>query len=476
MKKNYKLKIVCLLCIFTALFSNCKKSDLVEEQGLSNKHNGLASAGDGQNDLLGYGYDVTGEYANSSASKFLVIDIARLKSDQPTRVEWDLSSKKFGEVIAGENALSYLKSLTDKLGANLSIQDPDAKPSADGKTPSIPLFKGSIQSSSDNSSFYSSKYIYSSYSLKIQQKRVKLNAENELLKQYLTQSFINDVQNNSPQAIVSAYGTHILKDIVLGAKLDVLYTSETTKSDVKTAASSGIEFNILGIFGFNTSQTSNTQKVDENTNQRLIFKAIGGEPSPSLFGNIPLGSTLPNISTQAWENSSSLLNAEMIDISEGGLIPIWDLIADATKSAAVKSYVISYLLASKVKLSAVPIYRYFNPTNGDHLYSKVNTTVGNYISEGSEFNAYPNLGVQNTVPVFRYYNATNGDHLYSRGSPAPGGYISEGIAFYAFASEENNSTPIYRYFNPNSGDHFYAKTANAPAGYIAEGVSFYAPN
>lgn len=61
---------------------------------------GVNSASDGQNDLLGYGYDVTGEFASSSASRFVVVDIPRFKTDYRTRVEWDLSSRKTAVVVS----------------------------------------------------------------------------------------------------------------------------------------------------------------------------------------------------------------------------------------------------------------------------------------------------------------------------------------------------------------------------------------
>ena len=55
MKNNYKLKIICLLCVFTAAFSSCKKNELAEDKGLTGNHKNLAIAGDEKWDLLGYG-------------------------------------------------------------------------------------------------------------------------------------------------------------------------------------------------------------------------------------------------------------------------------------------------------------------------------------------------------------------------------------------------------------------------------------
>ncbi|WP_316826676.1 MAC/perforin domain-containing protein [Pedobacter miscanthi] len=469
MKNNYKLKIICLLCVLTAAFSSCKKNELAEEKTLTNRHNMQASAGDGVWDLLGYGYDVTGEYANSSASKFSVIDVVKLKADYFDRVEKDEASRKYGEVIGGENAASYLSNLTDKLGASASVPQGDIPKTtpADGKNLPIPLFKLSVTSSFDNTNAWSSKYVYSSYSLKIQQKRVKINAEAELLRQYLQPAFISDVQNSSPQQIVAKFGTHVLKDIILGAKLSVHYRAETNTTDRKEASTSGIDVNVLGIFGINTSQTSSTQQTTNNTNWKLVYETIGGEPSASLSGSATAGSA-PSVSTTAWENSSSLNNAELIDFTKDGLIPIWDLIADPVKSAAVKAYVIQYLIDGQAKLNieVASLYRYYNGT--DHYYT---TTSGNYPSyhlEGTEGYLYK-YQETGTVPLYQYYNGT--DHYYTTTNGSYSGYQFQGIVGYIYINQFPGTVPLYRYYN--NTDHYYATASGNYPGYHYEGIAGY---
>lgn len=490
MKKLYYLTTM----LTGLLLVSCSKSDLQsspEDSSLpfKKKHGGgatIKSAGDGQNDLLGYGYDVTGEFANSSASKFAVIDVSRLKADHPTRVEWDLSSKKYGEVIAGENAISYLSALTDKLGAGLSIKDPTAPANTDPKSSVIPLFKANIDNAFDNTNSRSSKYVYSGYALKIQQKRVKLNADKTLLWQYLTPSFIADVQNGTPQSIVSAYGTHILKDIVLGAKLDITYRAETTKSDRKDAATKGMDINVLGIFSINTKNTTMTHETIDNTNQRLSFKAIGGEPSASLFGNIAIGSTLPVISTAQWENSSSLQNAEMIDIAQDGLIPIWDLISDPIKSGLVKAYVIQYLLSNKISLVPEPVYSFYHPVAKDHAYT-INKNDYPYLQNGWQdggisFYAYSSQ-VPGTLPIYSFYHPVAKGHAYTINRYdypyLQNGWQENGIVFYAYASQARDLQPVYYFYHPVAKDHAYTINKNDypyfQNGWIYGEAAFYVP-
>lgn len=113
-----------------------------------------------------------------------------------------------------------------------------------------------------------------------------------MLKQYLTTSFISDVFNENPKAIVAKYETHIFSDLILGAKLSVSYRSETLNSDRKDAATKGVEFSVLGVFNLSSTNTVAAQGIQANFNQKIYFEAIGGEPSSSLFGTLPIGGLL----------------------------------------------------------------------------------------------------------------------------------------------------------------------------------------
>lgn len=293
-------------------------------------------------------------------------------------------------------------------------------------------------------------------------------------------NFVSDVQTKTPQYIVSQYGTHVLKDIILGAKLDVTYRAETNKSDRKEAATTGIDVNVLGIFGINTKTTETTNHTTDNTNQRLSFKAIGGEPSASLFGNIPLGSQLPTISTKEWENSSTMENAELIDIPENGLIPIWEMIIDPIKREEVKTYIAQYIRDRAVRvLGDVPIYVYGGIYGADHYFTPENSpTIGNggFRNEGIAFYAF-STQAPGTVPIYSHYNSRTTDHYFTSNTAyniAPG-FVREGISFYAYPSANTYSLPVYSHFNSRGGDHYFTPSnAWIGSGWVVEGIAFHA--
>lgn len=118
--------------------------------------------------------------------------------------------------------------------------------------------------------------------------------------------------------------------------------------------------------------------------------------------------------------------------------------------------------AEKDSLTMAPVYRFFNPASNDHFYTAsnsekslvANTSQSGYYFEGIAFYGYTSQ-VSGTAPVYRYFNQTSGDHFYSTNSATPPGYTSEGVAFYDYTSQSSNTLPVYRFFNPASGKHFY---------------------
>lgn len=118
----------------------------------------VMSAGDRLYDILGYGYNVNGEYGNSSSTTFQVLDIAALKSGFSGRVEEDLTKLQDARLVSGENAASYTKGLSSHITATFST--------------GVSLFKQTIKASFNDSSSTDSKYIYASYYHIIKQKTV----------------------------------------------------------------------------------------------------------------------------------------------------------------------------------------------------------------------------------------------------------------------------------------------------------------
>ena len=472
-------KINCLIIFISLfLFFSCRKEIEKETTQMDKITNPIdipkvvgvddvLDAGDGIYDLLGFGYNVTKEYANSNSAGAKVIDLNTFKADYPARLNVGFPNTQEYKEEYGSNAEQYSK----KISNTVEI------------TATFPLFKKALSvgfsSSVTSSGKFESKYVWANYDKVIHLKHVWLNADISLLQNYLTPEFISDVNSNlvSPQVLVQRYGTHILLDIYTGGRLNVMFQSETVNSDKEYAARIGVKAGIEGVFGITVNNSVNTTNSYQNFNRKLYYSTRGGNPIYGFNNVINLDQTIQPLDITNWQNSISLSNANLVDFgSNGGMIYLYDLITDPVKKAIVKNYITQYLINNYVYLEyvSIPIYRYFSPYSGDHFYTKSNVTPQYYNFEGVEFNAFAQP-VPNTVPIYRFYNPNSGDHFYQTSINVPYGYNFEGIEFYAFNSQINNTVPIHKYYHPSRGVHYYQRVNSGfIPGYVYEGVAFYA--
>lgn len=464
-----KNKWIGLSFLAIMLLSACTKEQLPKEQTfkpIEEIPTSIESGGDGAYDVLGWGYDATIEFANSdNSSRFQVIDLAAFMASNPTRVvEAFPNSQTYKEEYA-ENAQSYALKISNNISA----------------TATFPLFGQTISagftSALTTSGKFDGKYVYSSNNLTIRQRHININSDAATLQSFLTADFLNDVNTyyTNPQILVQKYGTHVLTDIFTGAKLTLMFQSETYNTNREEAARVGITVGVKDVFNIDISNGVDITRSSQNYNRKLYYATRGGNPAIGLTGTISLDQSNPPISFSAWQNSSTRDNAVLVDIGANGMILLYDLIADPVKKAAVKTYVDQYLLNNQVYLDhlAVPIYEFYNPAGRDHHYSTSNAPIVGYTAYGEKFKAY-SYQVPNTVPYYRYYSAADKDHYLSTSSTPPTNFVPEGIAFYAFPNQSTGTVPIYEYYSGSDKDHYYTKSSTTPGGFSPFGVKFYA--
>ena len=135
---------------------------------------------------------------------------------------------------------------------------------------------------------------------------------------------------------------------------------------------------------------------------------------------------------------------------------------------------------SIVKLS--PVYRAYNPNNGEHLYTldekeyKHVASVG-WTAEGVAFMAEEE---KNGQALYRVYNPNNGLHHYTldekeKNTLVALGWRDEKVAWYT--SKKPQCAAVFRVYNPNGGQHHYTKDANernvlVSLGWQDEGIAF----
>merc|ERR1711916_272907 len=127
----------------------------------------------------------------------------------------------------------------------------------------------------------------------------------------------------------------------------------------------------------------------------------------------------------------------------------------------------------------VPLYRYYNPTEGDHMYSATPIkAVNGWQYQGIQSFVMPEPG-NGLVPLYGYYNERAKDHYYSvqwtgRRSQE---WTYVGIIGYVPSQKIDGTTPLYRYYNDQLHDHYYTTSwnelANGKGGYPYQGIACY---
>lgn len=441
------MKKFLLIVPLLGMLWSCKKQDDTIQKNAQKSANTLQtnSSGDGAYDLLGFGYDVTKEFANSNSSKAQVLNIAALDLQNPGRVIPGNNKTQYGQASYGESAQSLSSSISTKLTA----------------TSGLAVFKSTLNLSYSSTDAFSSKYIYGSYNLIVQQKSWKLNADNSILQNYLSPVFLQDLQNPGMTAaqLVSNYGTHVLSNIILGGKLQVMFQSQTSSTSRSVAASAGLQAGIGSLFNLNANLDANQTNASSNFSQTFSYVTHGGDPSKGLVGQITFNQSTPTINIADWQNSCNPQNAELIDIDKDGLIPLYDLIPDAygALKAAVRSYITQYLIDNQTQVLPAEIYEFSNGSINKHAYN-TNPNMGN-IAIGYKIIATPFKGYYapypGTVPVYQFYNPSNLDHvLTTNRNPGWAGYNYDGIIFYTPLASTPGAVPVYEFTYP-TGDHVY---------------------
>jgi len=139
----------------------------------------------------------------------------------------------------------------------------------------------------------------------------------------------------------------------------------------------------------------------------------------------------------------------------------------------------------------VPIYRLANYHNSyPYFYTASNVEVDSaekngYTLQGIGFYAFETRGNDSSLaPVYRLYNPSVENYLYTTSTSerdsalSAGAYQNQGIVFYAYTSAFNSASPIYRLFSNGHG-YFYTTSSTerdyaTNTNWTDQGIAFWA--
>jgi hypothetical protein len=457
----------------SVLLVSCKKNADLKTPGLKLPDVQASSpgAGDAKYDLLGFGYNVTGQLGHHESSGYPVLDINKLDLENPTLILESSPRETFYKEEYAENAESYSQKISNSIEATSEFN-------AFGQT-----ISSGFSHYNRSTYMFDYKYIYGSYDLVIRQKRFRLSSGVSLLQNYLTQGFWNDLTALTPEEIITKYGTHVLLDLYTGAKLSIMFEAETSNTNKAEAARVGINAGIGKIFSIHTNYSYEDSLVNKNFFRKLSYRTMGGDPSKYLIGQLDLDDqNSPAINIGSWQSSSTPENSLLVEIAPNGLLPLYELVADPVKKETLRNAINSYITARQVKnfYTPSPVYSFYNGRFHYLSTSRTGAPAG-YTLEGITFLAftYPVPGSTNIFPIYRWQDTSDGSYIYVEANyQLPSEYVNQGIAFYAQLNDVPPARPLYRYYNSRSGDHYFVTDFNmlgngGSGGYKLDGLCYW---
>ncbi|MCC8408980.1 MACPF domain-containing protein [Mucilaginibacter sp. UR6-1] len=477
MKKIYSL-------LLFAILSSCTKDKIKSDTSNENKSGNdralnTKSAGDGVYDVLGYGYDVSGDYLSAVSVKSPVLDIAKYERDFKSRIITGTPSYGFDEFYSGYSSLDYLSDIAKTTNVKASI----------------PLFKAFTGTISTNNFLkstysYSTKYSFASLDAVRNKKYIRINDELSRMAQYLSPEFVEDLGRLTADRLVERYGTHVLTDFTIGGRYKLMFRSVISKTmdnvNKKIAVESGLT-GLIDKIGLSINVETNTETNEnlskENHNKELYVSFYGGNGTALKYD---LEKGLPNsVDIQGWENTVNLQNAGLTKVNWNETYPIYDFITDPVKKAEVKAAVERYLTSKQLTLlDIVPLYRYHSGSRSNHIYLTEwkGDSFDNGIYRFERIEAYVLKNqITGSSPLYRYYNEPTTSHYYTatwEGSPIPGKAnfkYDNVIEGYVYKTQNSETVPFYQYYKASTNEYFYVTPFDSSLqDFVYQKIAFYA--
>ena len=490
-KNSYRILMYGFLCLILA---NCAKKHEVDSDPLLKFDNQKkAVRGNGNWDALGYGYDVTKEYlSNGSVKQKPILNIPALVADNNDfsnpLLGQNGTTSTFSYTYSGATATEFITDINRQRSFSASAGVGTPKPTESGEK----YFSASVGTESTNKSIKELKsrisYARHESGINIKQIFILESISAEILKQYLSPIFLNDINSLSDDRLIQDYGTHVLLDFNIGGKLSFNfngnYSSQSTTEAKTRSVKAGLGF-IAKLFNVNLSYTTTTSEMNkafyENIESERFMETYGGNNSGLVINVDSEGKISQGLNIGTWQASVTPTNSVLTGIRR--MVPIYEFVNNSSKKASLKKAIETYIKSNQItELGEVPIYVYNNAPRGDHYFTPDNRpTIGNghFLNEGIAFYAF-STQKPNTVPIYVYNDSRAADHYFTpenKPTIGNGSFKNEGIAFYAYPRRESYNVPIYVYYSWRATDHYFTPDNYPTIGngtFVNEGIAFYA--
>lgn len=284
-------------------------------------------------EVLGSGYNVTGNYADVADVKAVVLDLAALEASSLLRqVQYERATY---HVVSGETSQDYQQSLSAKV-----------KLSGSGFG-----FSGALRTSFRQDRYESRHYSFATVQSVIRKHglRVALSVSPEQLRGFLTPEAAAAINDPSVEAgdLFDTFGTHVLTGIIVGGRLDystsanMSFERQDRSIDVYARASFK---NIFASASIEAEATTDLSWSEYSATEERHLEVYGGR---SEYGQYIMNEGV----YESWIESVDG-NSVFMDFESTGLVGLYELADNADRRAELEAAWDTYAEAHGITLLA----------------------------------------------------------------------------------------------------------------------------
>lgn len=475
MKKRHFYFISMIL--LGLVVSNCGEMEDEFASANENKPQEVTPAtramGDGQYQVLGYGYDITGEYLERQSIKLQILNIDSFVKKNGGLYHVESVNEINDNMYLGENFMNYVKDVIKKSDFSGSVAEKMAK--VDTEKGEVPYsFSASYNGESTKKKSITTKETYFKVDQTKHLEQYILYAGPDTLSNYLTSYFKTKLNTVSPDDIVEEFGTHVLLDFLVGGRLSAYYTSTITdnlNSESKThIAKAGATFALKKV-GLSFSGGSTSTEVEtyqrKNTNWSCQVITKGGQHNGHKVTISSEGVVNHTLDFSEWQKSVDKNHCVLTEINFNKTYPIYDFIKDPVKKQQIKDAVIRYINNQKRPiLKLKPMFQLKSKNTGDTWWVYTKDEVDYAVNRwGEEFQGLLGFVLAESDPdarpMYRLKSRKTSDTWYTfdwgtvQYAIAKWNEEYSGIDGYLYANSHDDTRPLYRLKSRRTSDTWY---------------------
>ncbi len=273
-------------------------------------------------DVLGYGYDIFGNYADQKSKKryclfqfsnYRNVPIGSFQYSVPQYVILENISHHIVKTVSGESIRDYARSLSAAAGLEV-----DAK-----------VFSASVDATFDQSTTGTEQRYFFTYMDANTKWRISFDERNlQSLKNILDPQFKKDLASMEPNRLFELYGTHYIASAYLGGRADykteTIITSETNIQELSLALTAQYK-----VVSANAKMSTKDEQTLRGVQTKSKLTVVGGN---SQYAN--------NINNweayKLWADGIESMPV-LCDFDRNSLRPIWDFCEDPTRKAQLQA-------------------------------------------------------------------------------------------------------------------------------------------